>query len=31
MLELVDVRVAYGRTEIIHGISLEVPGDGVVA
>ncbi|TCN54256.1 urea transport system ATP-binding protein [Rhodococcus sp. SMB37] len=31
MLELVDVRVAYGRTEIIHGVSIEVPGDGVVA
>ncbi len=31
MLELVDVRVAYGRTEIIHDVSLEVPGDGVVA
>ncbi|MCK0090220.1 urea ABC transporter ATP-binding subunit UrtE [Rhodococcus sp. HNM0563] len=31
MLELVDVRVAYGRTEIIHGVSLDVPQDGVVA
>ncbi|MGN5236140.1 MULTISPECIES: urea ABC transporter ATP-binding subunit UrtE [unclassified Rhodococcus (in: high G+C Gram-positive bacteria)] len=31
MLEFVDVHVAYGRTEIIHGLSLEVPSDGVVA
>ncbi|HET8992702.1 MAG TPA: urea ABC transporter ATP-binding subunit UrtE [Rhodococcus sp. (in: high G+C Gram-positive bacteria)] len=31
MLEFVDVHVAYGRTEIIHGLSLEVPSEGVVA
>ena len=34
MLELVDVHTGYGRTEVIHGVSLEVPvrrgrrGDG---
>lgn len=31
MLELVDVRTGYGRTEIIHGATLTVPADGVVA
>ncbi|QNG19922.1 urea ABC transporter ATP-binding subunit UrtE [Rhodococcus triatomae] len=31
MLELVDVRAGYGRTEVIHGVSLEVPRDGVAA
>ncbi|NLV78387.1 MAG: urea ABC transporter ATP-binding subunit UrtE [Rhodococcus sp.] len=31
MLELVGVRTGYGRTEIIHGIDLEVPRDGVAA
>ncbi|NLE82276.1 MAG: urea ABC transporter ATP-binding subunit UrtE [Rhodococcus sp.] len=31
MLELVDVRTGYGRTEIIHGASITVPPDGVVA
>ncbi|MCX5041868.1 urea ABC transporter ATP-binding subunit UrtE [Aldersonia sp. NBC_00410] len=31
MLELVDVRCGYGRTEVIHGVSLEVPENGVAA
>lgn len=31
MLELVDIRTGYGRTEIIHGVSVTVPADGVAA
>ncbi|WP_020106889.1 urea ABC transporter ATP-binding subunit UrtE [Nocardia sp. 348MFTsu5.1] len=31
MLELIDVRTGYGRTEVIHGASIEVPTDGVAA
>ncbi|UGT39342.1 urea ABC transporter ATP-binding subunit UrtE [Nocardia yamanashiensis] len=31
MLELVDLHTAYGRTQVIHGVSLTVPDDGVVA
>ena len=31
MLQLVDVRSGYGRSEVIHGVSLEVPSDGVAA
>ncbi|WP_092802236.1 urea ABC transporter ATP-binding subunit UrtE [Rhodococcus globerulus] len=31
MLEIRDVRAGYGRTEVIHGISLTVPGNGVAA
>lgn len=31
MFELVDVRAGYGRTEVVHGVNLEVPSDGVVA
>ncbi|WP_019932467.1 urea ABC transporter ATP-binding subunit UrtE [Nocardia sp. BMG111209] len=31
MLELVDVHAGYGRTEVIHGVSLTVPDDGVAA
>lgn len=31
MLELVDIHTGYGRTEVIHGVSLTVPDDGVVA
>ncbi|MCR8691421.1 urea ABC transporter ATP-binding subunit UrtE [Rhodococcus pyridinivorans] len=31
MLELVDVRAGYGRTEILHGISLTVPSGKTVA
>lgn len=30
-LELVDVRCGYGRSEVIHGVSIEVPGNGVSA
>lgn len=31
MLEIVDIHTSYGRTEVIHGVSLTVPDDGVVA
>lgn len=31
MLELIDVRAGYGRTEVIDNVSLKVPGGGVVA
>ena len=31
MLELIDIRVGYGRTDVVHGVSLTVPDDGVVA
>ncbi|AII09050.1 urea ABC transporter ATP-binding subunit UrtE [Rhodococcus opacus] len=31
MLELDDIRAGYGRTEVIHGVSLTVPSDGVAA
>ncbi|WP_431971257.1 urea ABC transporter ATP-binding subunit UrtE [Nocardia sp. bgisy134] len=31
MLELVDVHSGYGRTEVIHGVSVTVPDDSVVA
>ncbi len=31
MLELVDVHVGYGRTDVVHGVSLSVPDDGVAA
>ncbi|WP_306363181.1 urea ABC transporter ATP-binding subunit UrtE [Nocardia sp. CC227C] len=31
MLELVDIHTGYGRTEVIHGVSLTVPDDGVAA
>ena len=31
MLELVDVHSGYGRSEVIHGVSLTVPSDGVAA
>lgn len=31
MLELVEVRTGYGRSEVIHGASLTVPADGVAA
>ena len=31
MLELVDVRCGYGRAEVIHGVSVSVPTDGVAA
>lgn len=31
MLEFVDVRTGYGRTEIIHGVNMAVPAGAVVA
>ena len=31
MLQLVDVHAGYGRSEVIHGVSIEVPTDGVAA
>ncbi len=31
MLSMQDVHIAYGRTEVIHGVTVEVPEDGVVA
>lgn len=31
MLKLSSVHAGYGRTEVIHGVDIEVPADGVVA
>lgn len=31
MLEMSDVHVGYGRTDVIHGVTVQVPEDGVVA
>ncbi|AVH21896.1 urea ABC transporter ATP-binding subunit UrtE [Nocardia cyriacigeorgica] len=31
MLELADIHSGYGRTEVIHGVTLTVPDDSVVA
>jgi urea transport system ATP-binding protein len=31
MLELHDVHIAYGRTEVVHGVDVVVPPDGVAA
>ena len=31
MLSLRDVEVGYGRTSVIHGVTVEVPADGVAA
>ncbi|MFI9401816.1 urea ABC transporter ATP-binding subunit UrtE [Nocardia sp. NPDC052316] len=31
MLELIDIHAGYGRTEVIHGVSVTVPDDSVVA
>ncbi|MFR9752896.1 urea ABC transporter ATP-binding subunit UrtE [Nocardia sp. 004] len=31
MLELIDIHSGYGRTEVIHGVSVTVPEDSVVA
>lgn len=31
MLEIVDVTVGYGRTEVVHGASVSVPSSGVAA
>jgi urea transport system ATP-binding protein len=30
-LEMLDVNVGYGRTTVVHGATVEVPSDGVVA
>jgi len=29
MLQLTDFRTGYGRSEVIHGASIEAPSDGV--
>lgn len=31
MLEMIDVHVGYGRTDVIHGVSISVPDNGVAA
>jgi urea transport system ATP-binding protein len=31
VLTMTDVEVGYGRTAVVHGVTLEVPADGVVA
>ncbi|MGH3800533.1 MAG: ATP-binding cassette domain-containing protein, partial [Pseudonocardiaceae bacterium] len=31
MLELRDLHVGYGRTTVVHGVTVEVPPDGVAA
>lgn len=31
MLQMLDVYVGYGRTTVVHGVTVEVPPDGVVA
>jgi urea transport system ATP-binding protein len=31
MLQMTGVHVGYGRTDVIHGVSIEVPADGVAA
>ena len=31
MLTMTDLEVGYGRTSVIHGVTVEVPADGVVA
>lgn len=31
MLEMVDVRTGYGRSEVVHGVSIQVPANGVAA
>ncbi len=31
MLQLIDIRTGYGRSQVIHSISIEVPSDGVAA
>ena len=31
MLELIDIHVGYGRTTVLHGVTVEVPPDGVAA
>jgi urea transport system ATP-binding protein len=31
MLQLLDIHAGYGRTDVIHGVTVEVPADGVAA
>jgi urea transport system ATP-binding protein len=31
MLQMLDVEVGYGRTSVVHGVTVEVPRDGVAA
>ena len=31
MLQLIDIRTGYGRSQVIHSVSIEVPSDGVAA
>jgi urea transport system ATP-binding protein len=31
MLQLIDLEVGYGRTAVVHGVTVEVPSDGVTA
>ncbi|MGZ8802818.1 MAG: ABC transporter ATP-binding protein, partial [Mycobacterium sp.] len=31
MLQMINVHVGYGRTDVIHGVSASVPTDGVAA
>jgi urea transport system ATP-binding protein len=31
MLQMLDVEVGYGRTSVIHGVTVDVPADGVAA
>ena len=31
MLDMIDVHVGYGRTDVIHGVTVSVPADGVAA
>jgi urea transport system ATP-binding protein len=31
MLQMLDVEVGYGRTSVVHGVTVEVPADGVAA
>ena len=31
MLSMIDVEVGYGRTSVVHGVTVEVPRDGVAA
>lgn len=31
MLQLIDLKAGYGRSEVLHGVSVQVPSDGVSA
>jgi len=31
MLQMIDLEVGYGRTAVVHGVTIEVPPDGVTA